>query len=275
MGVAGFLSLFRQTGVALVAMAAVLYAPCHARAEDGLRLTYGETATSEVEVNEVKRDKPWHIEFGVRDSCTKLGETKQLLDRRLDLPLRLDIYNFFDSPETPIDRKSDFLLLSAYLGFGRQETDWLIWTLYAGGGAGSNGDHQRVGLVNLEVDFKYAYAYTGATAEIYPWRLPQRADFAGWDESLRASRPFVTTGLETGYVSAEGRGHWGIAPFKLYKDKVVVRDWITSFNLGLGWNLPISQRWSLVLAGDYRWHFYRPDEYNSWTITTTLRYTLP
>lgn len=240
-----------------------------------LHLSAVESAVEEAARASVNHsNKPWHLELGVRDSCTRLSETKQLLDRRLDLPLRLDVYNFFETPETPIDRKSDFMLLTAYFGVGRQETSWLIWTAYAGGGSGSNDDHQRVGIVNLEVDFKYAYAYTGFTSEIYPWHVPERLDYETWDQRLAASRPFLTTGIETGYVSAEGRGHWSIAPVKLYKDKEVVRDWITSFNLGLGWNFPITERLSLLFSGDYRWHFYRPEEYNSWTITTALRYTL-
>lgn len=268
---------YRRLGwtVALVVSTAGLPALPAVSANGGTLNISTDSTGLETEKEKVDRDKPWHIEFGVRDSCTKLGETKQMLDRRLDLPLRLDVYNLFETPETPIDRKSDFLLLTAYLGLGRQESDWLVWTIYAGGGTGSNDDHQRVGIVNLEVDFKYAYVYTGAAAEIYPWHVPIRAEFAGWEDRLAASRPFLITGLETGYVSAEGRGHWSIAPFKIYQDKALVRDWITSFNLGLGWNLPISRKFSFILTGDYRWHFYRPDEYNSWTITTALRYTLP
>jgi len=220
-------------------------------------------------------DKPWHIEFGLRDSCTKLEETKELLDSRLKRPMTLDVLDFFDKPQTPIDRKSDFLLTSFYVGAGRQESDWFIWTLYVGGGKGRDHDHQRVLNVNLEVNFKYGYLYTGATGEIYPWRVPKPGDYENWEDRLSASRPFLLTGMETGYVSAEGRGDWSIAPITMYQDKVQVRDWITSFNLGLGWNLPLNRGWSIVVMGDYRWHFYRPDEYNGWTLTTALRYNLP
>lgn len=220
-------------------------------------------------------DKPWHFEFGFRDGYTKLGETKRILERRLETPLRLDILNFFDPPYTPLDRKTDFMLTTIYLGLGRQESDWLIWNFYVGGGTGRDRDHQRVGNVNLEVSFKYAYLFTGATAEIYPWHAPRREDFSDWHARFSASRPFVAAGFETGYISAEGRGHWKIAPLpRLYQDKERVRDWITSLNFGLGWNLPINQCWSVVLTGDYRFHFYRPDEFNGWTLTTALRYNL-
>ncbi len=103
--------------------------------------------------------------------------------------------NFFDRPETPLDRKSDFMLSTFYLGAGRQESDWLIWTIYVGGGAGRDHDHQRVGNMNLEVNFKYAYLFTGATAEIYPWKTPKRENFADWGERFSASRPFLATGV--------------------------------------------------------------------------------
>ncbi len=236
--------------------------------------------TSEVAPDEESRihstdRKPWHFEFGFRESYPKLAETRRILDQRLNGPLTFDVLDFFDEPETPIDRKSDFLLTTFYVGAGRQESDWLVWTLYVGGGVGRDHDHQRVGIVNLEASFKYAYVFTGATAEIYPWRVPRREDFEDWRQRLSASRPFLTTGFETGYLSAEGRGNWNIAPLpRMYQDKVQVRDWITSLNLGLGWHLPISRSWSIVLMGDYRFHFYRPDEYNGWTLTTALRYNL-
>ena len=154
------------------------------------------------------QDKPWHIEAGFRDSCTKLEETEKILERRLDRLLRFDTLQLFDKPRTPLDRRSEFLLTSLYLGVGRQESDWLIWTFYVGGGMGQDHEHQRVFNNNLEVTFKYAYVYTGLTAELYPWRVPHRADFEHWTQRLAASRPFLTTGMETGYVSAEGRGSW-------------------------------------------------------------------
>lgn len=229
------------------------------------------------DLDDAKPAKPWHVEFGFRDSHTKLAETKEMLDHRLDLPLRLlDWANFFDKPRTPLDRKSEFLLTSFYLGAGRQESDWFVWTAFLGGGMGRDHDHQRVLNVNLEVNFKYAYVYTGATAEIYPWKVPPQTDWMDWIESLSASRPFLAAGFETGYVSAEGRGNYKIAPLpRAYQDKAVVRDWITSLNLGAGWNIPLSRCWSLVFIGDYRFHTYRPDEYNGWTLTTAVRYNIP
>ena len=239
-----------------------------------LRLTSAECR--EQKPSNPSAEKLWHFEFGFRDGHTKLAETKRELEKRLKRPLKLDVLDFFDPPQTPLDRKSEFLLTTIYFGAGRQESDWLIWTAYLGGGMGRSHDHQRVANVNLEVSFKYAYLYTGATAEIYPWKVPQREDFADWNASFIASRPFVAAGFETGYVTAEGRGHWKIAPLpRLYQDKERVRDWITSLNLGLGWNLPINRCWSIVLTGDYRFHFYRPEEFNGWTLTTALRYNLP
>ena len=240
-----------------------------------LRLTTDSTS-KEVAQDHSTDEKPWHFEFGLRSSCPRLAETKEILDRRLDPLLALDTLNYYEKPETPIDRKSDFLLTTFYLGAGRQESEWLVWTVYVGGGMGRDHDHQRVRNMNLEVSFKYAYAFTGATAGIYPWRVPKRDDFEDWGQRFAASRPFLATGFETGYVSAEGRGHWKIAPLpRVYQDKAQVRDWIASLNLGLGWHLPVNRCWSIVFMGDYRFHFYRPDEYNGWTLTTALRYNLP
>lgn len=269
---------FRAIRIALLVWwACAPAALCLAEDSSAARLTLTHQADDfpHFEVEQARQTGPWHIEIGFRDSCTKLAETKRMLDVRLDRPMRLDVLDFFDKPETPIDRKSDFLLTTLYLGVGRQESDWLIWTVYVGGGMGRDSDHQRKANVNLEVSFKYAYAYTGLTAEIYPWKVPTRRPVESWDQVFRASRPFLATGFETGYVSAEGRGHWKIAPFpRLYQDKVLIRDWITSVNFGLGWHIPVSTRWSFILMGDYRVHFYRPDEYNGWTLTTALRYNL-
>jgi hypothetical protein len=260
-----------------VCVASTVWAFCTVLA-DGPRPPGARAADSSVpavEAEGLRLDRPWHIELGFRDGCTRLDETSRLLDQRLDRPLRFDVFDLFDSPRTPLDRKSDFLLTTLYLGLGRQESDRLIWTFYLGGGMGRESDHQRKANINLDVSFKYAYAYTGLTAEIYPWKTPARTAHGGLEETLRASRPFLAAGLETGYVSAEGRGHWKIAPFpRIYQDKVKVRDWITSVNFGVGWNIPVNHRWSVVLIGDYRSHFHRPDEYNGWTLTTALRYNL-
>jgi hypothetical protein len=58
----------------------------------------------------------------------------------------------------------------------------------------------------------------------------------------------------------------------VYADHEIVRDWITSYILGLGWAVPLNSRWSVNLTGDYRFHFYRPDEYDSWVVSAGLRY---
>jgi len=218
--------------------------------------------------------KPWHIEIGFHGSHTKLAETKRLLDRRLEIPLRYDVLDVFDHPGTPLDRKSDLALTSFYVGAGRQESDWLVWNLYAGGGGARDHTHQRFINANLEVSFRYALAYTGVTAEIYPWRVPHPTPEMDWSQRISASRPYVVTGMETGYVSGEGRGHYSLAPFRIYQDQVKIRDWITSYNLGLGWALPLDDRWSVNVTGDFRFHFYRPDEYDSWVVSVGLRYQL-
>ena len=218
--------------------------------------------------------KPWHLEIGLHDSYTKLAETKRLLDRRLEIPLRFDVLDVFHHPDTPLDRKSDLTLTSFYLGMGRQESDWLVWSLYAGGGGGGNHTHQRFINANLEVSFRYVLAYTGIIAEWYPWRVPHPSQEMDWSQRISASRPFVLAGVETGYVSGEGRGHYSLAPFRIYEDHAKIRDWITSFNLGLGWAVPLDDRWSVNVSGDYRFHFYRPDEYDSWVLSLGLRYRL-
>jgi hypothetical protein len=227
--------------------------------------------------------RPWHVELGFRNSYTKLAETRRLLDRRLEIPLKFDVFGVFNHPDTPLDRKTDLSLTSFYLAAGRQETDWLVWNLFVGGGGAKDHSHQRFLNANLEVDFRYALVYTGLTAEIYPWLVPRPppckrgargglSDRMDWSDRLSASRPYVVTGLETGYVSGEGRGHYSLAPFRVYADHEKVRDWITSYILGLGWAVPLDTRWSVNLTGDYRFHFYRPDEYDSWVVSAGLRY---
>ncbi len=217
-------------------------------------------------------NRPWHVEFGYHGSHTKLAETKRMLDRRLDIPMKFDVLDVFHHPDTPLDRKSNLSLASIYLAVGRQESDWFVWNLQIGGGGASDQTHQRFLNANLEVSFRYALAYTSLMAEIYPWSVPAPLDEMNWTQRLSASRPFVVTGLQTGYVNGEGQGHYSIAPFRIYGDRERIRDWITAYVAGVGWALPLDGHWTLQLIGDYRFHFYRPDEYDSWTVTTGLRY---
>lgn len=216
--------------------------------------------------------KRWHADFAFRNSYIKLNSAKQQLDRRLDLPLKLDVLHVFDEPYTPLDRKSDFRLTSWYAGVGRQENARFIWTCYVGGGAGKDLNHQRFLIETLEVDFEYVFAYTGITAEYYPWEVPARPSPFSFEKSLRAGRPFLHAGLESGYVSAEGEGDFRIAGVNVYHDEQKVRDWLFSVAVGLGWALPLNDRWSIILSGDYRFHFYRPEEYNGWNFTSGIRY---
>ena len=214
----------------------------------------------------------WHIDFGFRTGQTKLASTKKQLDRRLDLPMKLDVFGVFHSPETPLDRKSNFGLNTIYLGLGYQQNDWLIWTFFAGGGAGRDSDHQRFLNLNLDVDFEYAYYYTGVQAELYPWGLPDYLNKLDLGQRLRAGRPYLITGFETGFVDASGRGDFSIAPFKIYEDEVNIRDWLFSYLLGVGWALPVNDHWSWNISSHYSFHFYRPEEYNTWNIVSALRY---
>ena len=195
-----------------------------------------------------------------------------MLDRRLDIPLKADVLGVFHRPTTTIDRKSSLSLQTFYLGFGRRETDRVAWTLYLGGGAGSDKDHQRFLNANLDIAFRYLTLYTGVSAEFYPWGMPRYGKDLTWKQRFSRSRPYLLIGVEVGYVSAKGRGHYSLAPLRLYDDAETIRDWIFSTKFGLGWRIPINDRWSVSLAGDYSYHCYRPDEYNSWNLVSGLRY---
>ena len=79
--------------------------------------------------------------FGEKIAETVIAEDR--LDRRLNGPARLDLFGVFESPTTPLDRKSDFALTTGYIGIGRRETEWLTWNFYFGSGVGGDRDHQR------------------------------------------------------------------------------------------------------------------------------------
>jgi hypothetical protein len=207
-----------------------------------------------------------------RGSHNKFASTKQQLDRRLDLPLKTDLFGVFDHPYTPIDRRTDLGMTTWYAGVGREENTHLVWTYYVGAGAGKDINHQRFLYQTLEVDFKYGYYYTGVMAEYYPWEVPAVPAAPSWEQRLRTSRPFLLAGFESGYVSAEGEGDYTVSGVNTYHDELKIRDWLFSCLLGLGWALPLDDHWSINLSGDYKFHFYRPEEYNGWNVTTAVRY---
>ena len=216
--------------------------------------------------------KRWHLDLAFRGSHNKLASTKRQLDRRLELPLRTDVFGVFDRPYTPIDRKTDLGFSTWYAGVGREENTHLVWTYYVGAGAGKDINHQRFLYQTLEVDFKYGYYYTGITAEYYPWEVPAVPAAPSWEQRLRTSRPFLLAGFESGYGSAEGEGDYTVSGVNTYHDELKIRDWLFSCLLGLGWALPLDDHWSINLSGDYKFHFYRPEEYNGWNVTTAVRY---
>ena len=217
-------------------------------------------------------DRFWYLDLGFRMGITKLGWTENQLDRRLNRIQGVDVLGVFESPTTPLDRKSEFGLTTAYIGVGRRETEWLTWNFYFGTGMGGDKDHQRVANVNMDVNFDYAIYYTGLTVDMYPWGLAKRGRYDNLWEHIRASRPYAVTGFEVGYVRARGGGTFRAAPLTLYEDHQWVEDWLFSYLVGLGWEIPINHRWVFNLQLHYTQHFYKPEEYNSWNLTYALRY---
>lgn len=215
----------------------------------------------------------WYLDVGFRLGQIELDETSKQLDRRLDSLMALDWMDLFDRPYTPRDRKSDWGMTTQYLGIGRRETEWLTWNFYLGYGFGGDYNHDRVGPLNIDVDFEYNFIYTGLTADLYPWGKPKHASYPNWEERFAASRPYLLSGFELGYVRAFGRGYINLAPLgKLYKDAQYIEDWLFSYLLGLGWEVPLDERWSFTTSAHYTFHFYRPEEYNGYNITLAFRY---
>lgn len=215
--------------------------------------------------------KSWHLDLTLRTGELKLASSKQKLDRRLDLPLKLDVFGAYHHPTTPIDRKSSLGLNTMAIGLGRDESEHFGWNIYAGFGIGADTNHQSAPLSTLDVDFRYAVYYSGITAEYYPWARPRPGPKMTWTERFRRGKPYFVAGFEVGYVSAEADGDLKYVALPIYKDGETIRDWIFSVPFGIGWAMPINERWSFQTVGDYRFHFYRPEEYNGWNLTASLR----
>ena len=219
-------------------------------------------------------DRPWHIDFGFRTSHTKLAETRQMLSDRLDKPMATDVFGLFESPYSPVDRKSDGRLNALYLGIGRSENDWLAWSVYFVGGAITDNQSQKRSLLRLNTTFEYGNYLLGLKTELYPWGRPELLPTPTWQERLENTKPFFYTGVETGYVSGAGRGRYEIATIPVCRDEVVIRDWTVGFPVGLGLWLPLDDRWSFILSADYSWHVYRRNEYSGWNLNAGIRYML-
>lgn len=219
-----------------------------------------------------KCGKEWHFDIGVRSHHPRLQETRDVLRERLDAPLKLDFAHVFSQPYTPIDRNTDWGCGSGFLGFGRQQSDWLIWNVHAGGSWGEDRNFSRFLVTSLGVNFKYQSFYVGGDIEIYPWKVPEVRPEMKIGERLRASRPFILTGIEAGYVRADCQGAFRIFRLPVYRDEEHVRDWIGNYFIGLGWSVPLSDSVSWNIAGDYAFNFYRANEFNSWNLITGLRF---
>ncbi len=215
--------------------------------------------------------KSWHLDIALRTGGTKLASTKQKLDRRLDLPLKLDVLGVFKHPTTPIDRKSELGLNTMSFGFGRAETEKVGWNIYGGFGIGADRSHQRFLMTTLDVNFKYGVYYTGFTAEYYPWSRPKGYYDMSWTERFEQAKVYFVGGVEVGFVSAEADGDYSIWSTTLYKDGETIRDWTFSVPLGIGWAMPLDEEWTLQTVLDFRYHFYRPEEYNGWNLVSALR----
>jgi len=216
--------------------------------------------------------RKWHVDMGIQTSFSKLSSTEQKLDRQLDWPLRVDVLNVFTRPRTPIDRKSTFSLNTIYFALGKRVSDRVIINGYLGFAPGVDRDHQQFLIADLRINFKYSSYLIGLQAEYYPWGFPRYHNDTDWEKRIDASRLYFYSAILTGYLSAEGTGRYKLFNVNVYQDSIKVRDWIFAGIVGMGWSIPISDRWSIQLTGDYSFHAYRPEEYNGWRITTGLRF---
>lgn len=217
-------------------------------------------------------EKSWFLDFGFRASYTRLGATKQQLDRRLELPLKADVLGIFKHPRTPMDRKSNLAFGAYTLGVGRNESEKFSWVWYVTGGTGGDVTDQQFLNLRLKIRFRYAAILAGWRGEFYPWGRPVFQPTTNWCARFRSGRPYAFTGVETGYISGRGEGRYTVGSVTLYHDKATVRDWVVGIPFGLGWRLPLSDCWSFAIQGDYTQHLYRPDEYNGWNVTAALRF---
>jgi len=241
---------------------------------DGLTSRETQPASTDPEPeSQVRTDeKAWYLEFGLRTLFPRLEWTERQLDRRLQLPLRLDVLGLFEGATTVLDRRSDASIHTLRLGLGRQENDWFKWNVYAGGGVWTDKTHERVLTTNLKVKFDYKFAYAGVMVNLYPFATPIYDRYVSTWEHIKAGRPYVLAGLEVTYVDEEGKGQYASAPFVLYSDHEKVNDWLVSGLIGLGWEIPLDTKWALDLSGHYAFHFYRPEEFNGWATQSGLRY---
>ncbi len=217
-------------------------------------------------------DRKWHVDVAFTIEFLKLSDTEQLLDRRLDIPLKFDFLNVFGRPRTPIDRKSSFAINRLQFGLGKRVNDRVIVNWFFGIGPGVDRFHQRYLTADLRINFKYGYYYTGFQAEYYPRGFVRYHNDPRWSKRLAASRFYYYGAFETGYVNAEAAGRYKLLGIRIYEDREKVRDWLLAGTLGVGWGIPLSDRRSFHLSGDYSFHAYRPQEYNGWRITFGLRY---
>ena len=225
-----------------------------------------------VEAGDSRDGRFWYLDVGLRTSFPRLAWAKRQLSRRLQLPLKVDVFGALDTTTTVLDRRRNFSLNTLHLGLGRQENRWFKWNVYAGGGAWEDASHSRALIASLSVEFDYSLAYAGLAANVYPFAVPRYARYANVAEHVKAGRPFLLTGIETAYVDAEGSGRYAFAPFTIYSDHESVRDWLFSGLVGLGWEVPLHEHWALALSAHYAFHLYRPDEFNGWSTDVGLRY---
>lgn len=216
--------------------------------------------------------RKWHVDMAIQTSFSKLSSTEQKLDRQLDWPLKIDVLNWFSHPRTPVDRKSSFNLNTFYFALGKRVSDRVIVNGFLGFAPGVDRDHQQFLMADLRVNFEYSSYLIGVKTEYYPWGFPRYHNDTDWKKRIDASRVYFYCAILTGYLSAEGAGRYKLFGVRVYHDSIKIRDWISAGIVGMGWSIPISDRWSIQLAGDYSFHAYRPEEYNGWRISTGLRF---
>lgn len=211
------------------------------------------------------------IEAGAVNQFPQLHESHHQVNRYLDRTLGWA--PGFSSPREFYDFRRSGQLLLAYAAGGYTATEWLDLTFEMGGWGGELKDTSGpLFLGSLDTHFDYTTLFAQVGTRVYPVGRPEISGGSDPAAVLSGARPFLYQSFGTTRAESAGTAMLGPRGFPhLLEISLRRSDWIPTYKLGAGLEIPLDEHLSLITYGGYNFYFSRRDEFNGFSLTVAAR----
>jgi hypothetical protein len=215
----------------------------------------------------------WFI--GSSNYHLRLKESEERINGMLNRPLGA-VLPRWKHPITFKEWSEDFRIWDLWGGFGHDINDWLSWSIYAGGGAGTVPNQETyfpLGLpTTIKADFTRRSLLLGSSLSYYPFGRPEK-EGKGLVSALAGTRPMAEMNIGYTHQTVVGDVKASVPVFGTLlhiEDKSQYHLFWASPRLGF--EIPVTTSDSVNVLGGYLFFHQHSQEFNGGLLEVFVRH---